>query len=121
LCIFPEIQGSISAEQFQEIASTNDKVYLDWEYCLLRVWTRIFGNEQTKRDADENKFGYGGVSYWEDSSRCMKDGELLHIAIEVGSYVGVKATAWAGMMKWTNMKEKLHSKLLKRNGVWIMK
>jgi len=32
----------------------------------------------------------------------MKDGELLYIAIEVGSIVGVKATAWPAMMKWTN-------------------
>jgi len=99
LNIFPEIQGSISAEQLQEMASTNDKVYLNWECCLLRVWMGIFGNEQTKRDADENKFGYEGLSFWEDSSSCMKDGELFHIAIEVESIVGVKATAWPAMVK----------------------
>jgi len=57
----------------------------------------IFGNERTKRDADEKKFGYEGSSFWKDSTLWMKDGELLHIAIKVGSIVGLELKPRRGL------------------------
>jgi len=32
----------------------------------------------------------------------MIDGELLHIAVEVKSLMGVKDTAWPGLLRWKN-------------------
>jgi len=110
LSVFPQIKASLDTDQLKEIAA-DDKAHLNWECCLLRAWIKIFGNERTKRDADDHKFGgehNESGSFWEDSSlfssllSCMKDGELLHTAIEVGSLVGVRATAWPAIMKWTN-------------------
>jgi len=32
----------------------------------------------------------------------MKGGELRQIAVEIGSLIGVKRTAWPSMVKWRN-------------------
>jgi len=77
--------------------ATRTKVYPTWLCSLLRVWIQLFGEAVTRRQADEVS---DAGSFWERASEEMKDGELLHIAVEIGSLLGVKWTAWPTMIKW---------------------
>jgi len=59
------------------------------------------GEEFTKRLANQN---VNDVSFWETVSNQMKDGELLHIAVQIGSLLGVKMTSWPGILCWRDGK-----------------
>jgi len=72
-------------------------------HCTQYRSTQIFGEEQTKEEADERSFK-GGVSFWTNAANYIKDGELLHIAVQVGSLLGVNRTSWPAMIKWKDEK-----------------
>jgi len=76
---------------------TQTRVHSTWQCSLLRVWIQLFGDEETRRQADE--ILEDGLSFWERVSKEMKDEELLHIAVEIGSLIGVKCTAWPNMVR----------------------
>jgi len=63
----------------------------------------VFGKEQARQEADEKVFGFQKLSFWKYAAMSMKDGELLHIAVELGSLDGVKSTAWPGMLRWKSL------------------
>jgi len=73
------------------------KVYSSWQCCLLRVWIKLFGMEETRKEADRI---FERTDFWETGAQETKDGELLHIAVEVGSVKGVKMTAYLGLIYW---------------------
>jgi len=91
-----EYCGHKHAKQY----SFSDKIYSDWLCALLRTWIKIFGPEDLKTQSEviaENT-SYNLWSFREG----MFDGELLHIAVEVKSLIGVKDTAWPGLLRWKN-------------------
>jgi len=89
----PEIKNKIPVDYANR--STD---YTTWQVSLLRVWIQLFGPEETLRKADE--ILEDGTCLWEDASREMNkdDGELLHIAVELGSLRGVQWTAYPKIM-----------------------
>jgi len=89
----PEIYKKIPADYV-----TRTKLYPTWSCSLLRVWIQLFGEEETRRQADQ--IPENELSFWDWASRDMKDGELLHIAVELGSLIGVRWTAWPTMVNW---------------------
>jgi len=91
----PEIRNKIPADY-----ATRTKIYTTPSCSLLRVWIQLFGEEETRRQADES------LRMWERALIEMKDGELLHIAVEVGSLIGVRWTAWPRSLKWRNENNK---------------
>jgi len=72
--------------------ATRTKLYPTWECSLLRVWIQLFGEEETRKQADEK--------FWETASLEMYDGELLHIAVEIHSLVGVRWSAKPKTVIW---------------------
>jgi len=88
----PEIKTKIPADY-----ANRTKVYSNWQCGLLRVWIQLFGEEETRRQTDET---FQDENFWERESAEMNDGELLHIAVELGSLIGVKWTAWPRMLNW---------------------
>jgi len=77
--------------------------YENWESCLLRVCIELFGKEWTREEADKRVFGVeGNLSFWQWAAGNMRNGQLLHIAVEVGSLHGVECTAWPGFIVWRN-------------------
>jgi len=89
----PELKNKIPVDY-----KNRTKVYSTWQVSLLRVWIQLFGEGETRRQADYNlRNGY----FWESASSVMnKSGELLHIAVELGSLKGVKLTAYPNMISW---------------------
>jgi len=93
----PQIRNKIPVDYV-----TRTKVYSSWQCSLLRVWIQLFGADETQRQADE--VVQYGLNFWEGGSIRMKDGELLHIAVEVGSLIGVKWTAYPKTIAWRDGK-----------------
>jgi len=92
----PDMRDRVPADY-----ASRTEVFLNWECCFLRVWIRVFGEEKTKEFAEKYfSQGPGSKNFLETSAMKMMDGELLHIAVQVGSLLGVKETSWAGMLSW---------------------
>jgi len=89
---FPELKKNIPID-FKE----KNCVHLTLECSLLRVLIQLYGENDRKRYSANI---YARFCGW--ASKGMKDGELLHIAVEVGSFQGVKSCAWPGFINWTN-------------------
>jgi len=81
-----------------DLDKVNEKLYSDVWSCLLRVFIRLFGKDPTRNALKENDTD----TLWSFASKSMNDGELLHIAVELSSIQGVKATAWPGVIRWKN-------------------
>jgi len=88
--------------------SSCDNSYVEGETSVLRALMIAFDDEYAKRYADGKCYQILGteISFWNYVSSEMKNGELLHIAIEVGSLIGVRATASPLMTSWINGKGK---------------
>jgi len=91
----PEMKRKIPGDY-----ANRTKVYRIWLCSFYRVCIRLFGEEETRKQAD--KILENGFSLWDRVSREMKDGELLHIAVELGSLAGVKWTAYPKTLTWRN-------------------
>jgi len=88
----PQVRKKIPADY-----ANRTQVYSDWQCSLLRVWIEVFGAEETRRRAEES------VEYerfWDSTSTEMNDGELLHVAVELGCLIGVMWTAYPKMIEW---------------------
>jgi len=77
-----------------------NSVHLTQPCSLLRVLIQLFGEKEIMRkayeiDCEKNSF------FWELTAMDMKDGELLHLAVKVGSLRGVKTSAWPSFINWT--------------------
>jgi len=87
----PEIKNNIDY-------ANRTQVYPTWSCSLLREWVQLFGAEVKRRQADEVLQDIDSCGcFWESASTEMKDGELLPIAVELGSLIGVKWTAFFSM------------------------
>jgi len=90
----------------------SSKMYSDWISPLFRVWIAFFGLSETKKEAEEeisnmkmtgNPSRRGTkITLWQLVRNSMNDGELLHVAVDLGSLKGVEQTAWPGFLKWNN-------------------
>jgi len=89
-CEVPELRDKIP-EDFQEKTG----FHLTWQCSLLRVWMNIFGINDIMSQEDS-------ATFFQSAATEMRDGELLHIAVELGSLDAVKATAWPGFIYWRN-------------------
>jgi len=90
---FPELQDKIPAD-FQE----KSNVHLTWECSLFRVCIQLFGKNANNKQISEKEY----VNFIDWAAYEMKDGELLHIAVELESLSGVKSSAWPAFINWTN-------------------
>jgi len=82
--------------------------HLTWRCSLLRGWIQMFGEEERIRQMGRKGelIDCDYLSFWEKSAEKMKDGELLHIAVELGRLQLVKIAAWPRFIKWRNEKKK---------------
>jgi len=96
LVIFPDIRNRIPVDYKRQT-----DVFSSWECCLLRVWIHVFGEKATMHETERDTLGQ---CFWDNAAHCMTDGELLHIAVEVESLLGVKKTAWPAMLDWRDKK-----------------
>jgi len=95
LAIFPEVEGKLPVDY-----ENQTDVCLSSDCCLLRVWINVFGHKETKKEADKNLYGDSKLCFWEHAAIDMENGELLHIAVEAESLLGVQKTAWPGILNW---------------------
>jgi len=93
--IFPQFKHKIP-HNYQE----KTEVHSNWRNCALCVWIEMFGEEETRRQTELND----GFNIWGRLSGIMNNGELLHIAVQIGSLRGVKENAWPGSLNWKDEK-----------------
>jgi len=65
---------------------------------------RYFGQEQTRTQSEAVAFGNERrrTNIWKGAHEDIRDGELLHTAVKIGSLTGVKLIAWPGVIGWRN-------------------
>jgi len=85
----------------------SEKLYSDVWSCLLRVLIRICGIDTMRFNMDDEEYyaivtDTNVLTFWNFASYSMKDGELLHVAVELNCILGVQATAWPGVIRWKN-------------------
>jgi len=92
----PELRKKIPKD-FRE----KTEVHLNWQCCLLRVLIQLVGEQETCKLLDEDNYEvFDSENVFTRVKSHMRDGELLHIAVELGSLRGVKKTVWPGMIGW---------------------
>jgi len=64
------------------------EVQVNWQCCLLHVCFDLFGEDETRNGADKRVSG-DSECFWESAAREMRDGNLLHLAVQVGNTVGL--------------------------------
>jgi len=90
----PEIKNKIPSDYASRM-----KVHSTWQCSLFRVWIQFFGEEVTRRQVEEV---VEDGCLWQNACKETKDGELLHMAVELSSLIGVKKTAYPKMLTWRN-------------------
>jgi len=69
---------------------------------LIKAWSRAYGEQETKKLIENTVYGVHNTNLWEYMRNEMTDGEMHHLAVQLGSIEGVKKTAWPGIINWRN-------------------
>jgi len=87
-----------------QFSSVPERCYNDRFSPLLRECIKRFGREFTKACVEKEVYGAreSKTNLWEFAIEEIEDGELLHVAIELGSFEGVKKLSFAGTLNYKN-------------------
>jgi len=98
-----EIFLSTEKEELRKFLDHEDEDIMKSRWVpLLRVWHRRFGKHKARIALENPKYLNGKTDLWQYASSEMIDGELLHVAVELESIIGVRTTAWPGLLNWRN-------------------